>query len=83
MMTVAGRVDFSLLATFDSITYLHSLRQRWNIRKQLFETYIAALNLTKDKWKREVLLFQVEHAKQEVFYTIPETGVNFATAIEN
>ena len=42
----------------------------------------AALNINDDKQKRAVLLYQAGQATQEIFDTIPETGDDFATAME-
>ena len=81
-MAVAGRIDLAPLATFNPITDPHSLSQRWKSWKHSFETYIAALNLTKDKQKREILLYRVREAKHEIFDTIPDKGDDFATAME-
>ena len=81
-MAVAGRLDLSPLATFDPVIGPSSLRQRWNSWKRCFDINIAALNINDDKPKRAVLLYQAGQATQEVFDTIPETGDDFATAIE-
>ena len=65
-MTVGVRIDLALLATFDPITDPHSLRKRLKSWKRCFETYIVALNLTKDKLKRAVSLYQVEQAMEKL-----------------
>ena len=81
-MAVASRIDLSPLATFDPLSDPSSLSQRWNIWKRRFEIYVLALNIYDDKQKRAVLLYQAGQATQEIFDTIPETGDDFATAIE-
>ena len=43
--------------------------------------YLVALNITEDKQKRALLLYQAGQATQEIFDTLPETGEDFAMAI--
>ena len=81
-MAVAGRIDLSPLTTFDPVSDPSSLSQRWNSWKGRFEVYVAALNINDDKQKRAVLLYQAGQATQEIFDTIPETGDDFARAME-
>ena len=81
-MAVAGRINLSPLATFDPVSNPSSLGQRWKSWKRRFEIYVAALNINDDKQKRAVLLYQAGQATQEIFDTIPETGDDFATAME-
>ena len=47
-------LEVAFLATSDPITDPLSLRQKWKSWKWCLETYIAALNLIKDKRKRMV-----------------------------
>ena len=42
--------------------------------------YLMALNITIDKQKRALLLYQVSEATQEIFETLPETGEDYDTA---
>ena len=81
-MAVAGRINLSPLATFDPVSDPSSLSQRWKSWKWHFKIYVAALNINDDIQKRAVLLYQAGYATQENFGTIPETGDDFATAME-
>ena len=42
---------------------------------------MTAMNITNDKQKRAVLLYQVGQATQEIFDTLPDTGDDFDTAM--
>ena len=42
---------------------------------------MTAMNITNDKQKRAVLLYQVGQATQEIFDTLPDTGDDFGTAM--
>ena len=46
-----------------------------------FKTYIVATNITDDKQKRAMVLYQAGPATQEIFETIPDTGDDFDTAL--
>lgn len=81
-MAVAGKINLSPLAPFDPVSDPSLLSQWWKSWKRRFEIYVAAINITDDKQKRAVLLYQAGQATQEIFDTIPETGDNFATAME-
>lgn len=55
------------------------LSQRWKTWKKRFETYLIALNITDDKQKRALLLYQ---AGQEIFDTLDGTGYDYKIALE-
>lgn len=38
------------------------------------------MNITNDKWKRALLLYQAGEATQEIFETLPDTGEDYDTA---
>ena len=69
------------LPSFDPVSEPSSIAQRWKTWKRRFETYIVALNITDDKQKRALLLYQAGQATQEIFDTIPETGYDYNTAM--
>ena len=81
-MAVPGRINLSPLPTFDPVSDPSSLSQRWNSWKRRFEIYVAALNIIDDTQKRAVLLYLAGQATQEILDAIPETGDDFATAME-
>ena len=43
--------------------------------------YLVATNITDDKQKRAMLLYQAGPDTQEIFKTIPDTGDDFNTAL--
>ena len=53
----------------------------WKSWKRRFETYLAALNITEDKQKRALLLYQAGQETQELFDTLPDTGDDYTTAL--
>ena len=80
-MAVAGKLDLPPLRPFDPVSDPTSLSQRWKSWKRRFEIYVAAQKIEDDKQKRAVLLYQVGEATQEIFYTLPDTGDEYATAM--
>ena len=66
---MASRPDVSLLPPFDPVGDPTSLSQRWKTWKKRFETYLLALNITEDKQKRALLLYQAGQDTQEIFET--------------
>ena len=75
-----AKIDLAPLPPFDPFSDPSSLSQRWKIWTKRFQTYIAAMNITNDKQKRALLLYQAGEATQEIFETLPETGEDYATA---
>ena len=67
MAAVAGRIDLTPLSVFDPISDPTSIGQRWKSWKRRFDIYVIAVNITEDKQKRAVLLYQVGQATQEIF----------------
>ena len=78
---MAAKIDLAPLPPFDPVTEPSSLCQRWKAWKRRFETYLVALNVTEDKQKRALLLYQAGQETQELFDTLPDTGEDYATAI--
>ena len=58
-----------------------SLSQRWKTWKRRFETYLIALDITNDKQKRALLLYQAGQETQEIFDTLSDTGEDYKTAL--
>ena len=78
---MAGRVEVTPLPPFDPVSDPSSLSQRWKSWKRRFETYLAAFNITEDKQKRALLLYQAGQETQELFDTLPDTGDDYTTAL--
>ena len=78
---MATKINLTPLPPFDPLTEPSSISQCWKSWKHWFETYLVALNITEDKQKRALLLYQAGQATQEVFHMLPETGEDFATAM--
>ena len=77
---MATRVDLPPLPQFDPLTDRSSLSQRWQAWTRRFETYLIATNITDDKQKRAMLLYQAGPDTQDIFDTLTETGTDYATA---
>ena len=80
---MAARIDLTPLQVFDSISDPSSISQRWKSWKRRFETYLIALNITDDKQKRALLLYQAGELTQEIFDAIPDTGEDYPTAMRS
>ena len=78
---MAARIDLSPLPPFNPTSDPSSLCQRWKAWKRRFETYLIAVNVTDDKQKRALLLYQAGQETQELFDTLPDTGDDYATAL--
>ena len=78
---MATRADLPPLPQFEPLTDPSSLGQRWKNWVKWFKTYIVATNITDDKQKRAMVLYQAGPATQEIFETIPDTGDDFDTAL--
>ena len=72
---------FCPLAPFDPVSDPSSLSQRWKAWKRRFETYLVATNVTADKQKRALLLYQAGEETQDLFDTLTDTGTDYATAL--
>jgi hypothetical protein len=79
---MAIKLDLGSIPPFDPVSNPSSIGQRWTTWKKRFQTYITAMNVTDDKQKRALLLFQAGQATQEIFETLPETGDDYATALQ-
>ena len=78
---MAFKVEVTPLPMFDPMSDPSSLSQRWKAWKNRFETYISAINVTDDKQKRALLLYQAGQETQELFDTFTDTGTDYATAM--
>ena len=79
---MAMRPDVTPLPPFDPHGDPTSLSQRWKTWKKRFETYLLALNITDDKQKRALLLYQAGQETQEIFDTLTATGDDYKTALD-
>ena len=77
---MATRVDLPPLPPFDALSDQSSLSQRWKTWIKRFETYIVATNITDDKPKRAMLLYQAGPDTQDIFETLEDTGEDYNTA---
>ena len=77
---MAARVDLLPLPLFDPLSDQTSLSQRWKSWTKRFEMYLVATNITDDKQKRAMLLYQAGSATQDIFETLTDTGTDYATA---
>ena len=75
-----AKIDLAPLPPFDPHGDPSCLSQRCTIWTKRFQTYIVPMNITNDKQKRALLLYQAGEATQEIFETLPETGEDYATA---
>jgi hypothetical protein len=71
---MAVRLEVHPLPPFDPTSDPTSVDQRWKTWSKRFETYLVALNITEDKQKRALLLYQAGQATQEIFETLQDTG---------
>ena len=78
---MATKIVLTPLPSLNPLTEPSSISQHWKLWKRQFQTYLVALNITKDKQKRALLFYQAEQATQEIFDTLPETGEDFATVM--
>ena len=69
------------LPPFDPVGDPTSLSQRWKSWKRRFETYLVALNITDDKQKPALLLYQAGQETQKIFDTLTETGEDYSTTL--
>ena len=77
---MVSKIDLSPLPPFDPLTDPSSLSQRWKAWKKHFQTYLTAMNITNDKQKKALLLYQASEATQEIFEMLPDTGEDYETA---
>ena len=75
-----AKIDLTPLLPFDPFSDPSSLCQRWKIWTKCFQTYVVAMNITNDKQKRMLLLYQAGEATQEIFETLPETREDYVPA---
>ena len=79
---MATRPDVAPLPPFDPVGDPTSRSQRWKTWKKLFGMYLVALNITDDKQKRALLLYQAGQETQKIFDTLDGTGDDYKTALE-
>jgi hypothetical protein len=77
---MATRVDLPPLPPFDPTCDQTSVSQRWKTWTKRFETYLIATNITDDRQKRAMLLYQAGPDTQDIFDTLElETRVKTTT----
>ena len=79
---MAARIEVHPLPLFDPVSDPTSISQRWKAWKRRFETYLVALNITDDKQKRALLLYQAGQETQEIFDTLTDTKDDYKTAVD-
>jgi hypothetical protein len=77
---MATRVDLPPLPPFDPTCDQTSVSQRWKTWTKRFETYLIATNITDDRQKRAMLLYQAGPDTQDIFDTLEDTGEDYNTA---
>ena len=77
---MAVHLEVHPLPPFDPTSDPTSVDQRWKTWLKRFETYLVALNITDDKQKRALLLYQAGQATQEIFETLQDTGDKYDEA---
>ena len=76
---MATIVDLPHLPQFDPLSDQSSLSQRWKAWTKRFETYLVATNITEDGQKWAMVLYQAGWDTQDIFDTLTETGMDYAT----
>ena len=72
----------SPMPPFDPDTDLGAdLAVRWKIWRDDFDTYLVASNITNDKRKRALLLYQAGSRVREIFRNLDDNGEDFQTAV--
>ena len=79
---MAAKLDLAPLPPFDPLHEPSSLSQRWKSWTKRFQTYVAAMNITDDRQKRALLLYQAGPETQEIFETLTDTGDDYKTTQE-
>ena len=79
---MGAKIEVHLLQPFHPVTDPMSIGQRLKTWKCQFETYLIAVNVTNDKQKRVLLLYQAGKETQEIFETFTDTGDDYKTTIE-
>lgn len=77
---MATKIDIPPLPQFDPHSHQSSLSQWWKSWMKRFETYLVPANITDDKQKRAMLLYQVGSAAQDIFEILSDTGSDYATS---
>ena len=79
---MARKVDLAPFPPFDPLSEPSSLGQRWKNWTKRFQVYLTAMNITDDKQRRALLLYQAGPATQDIFETFADTGDDYKTALE-
>ena len=79
---MAAKLDLVPLPPFDPLNEPSLLSQRWKNWTKGFQTYVAAMNITDDKQKRALFLYQAGPATQEIIETLSDTGDDYKTVQE-
>ena len=78
---MAKVLDLSAVPTF-SVSDHRTLAQRWEKWTKSLDYYLCASGVTDQKQKRAVLLHLAGPDVQEIFETLPNTGDDYKTALE-
>ena len=79
---MARKFDLAPFPPFDPSSEPSSLGQRWKNWTKRFQVYLTAMNITDDKQRRALLLYQAGPATQDIFETLADTGDDYKTALE-
>ena len=79
---MAAKLDLAPLPLFDPLIDPSLLSQRWKSWTKRFQTYVTAINITDEKQKRELLLYQAGPATQEIFETLSDTGDDYKEKLD-
>ena len=71
---ISYRPDLTPMAYFDAKGDPGSVSQRWKQWVRRFKCYIDAMNITSNKQKRALLIYQAGPDVQDIFETLEETG---------
>ena len=74
---MAAKLDLAPLPLFDPLHEPSLLSQSWKSWTKRFKMYVAAMNITDDKRKRALLLYQAGLETQEIFKTLTDAGGEF------
>ena len=77
---MAVKLDLAPLPPFDPTSEPSAMGQRLKSWTKRFQTYVAAVNITDDKQKRVLLLYQAGPVTEEIFDTLSDTGNDYKTA---
>ena len=80
---MAAKIEVHPLQPFDPVTDPTSIGQRWKTWKQRFETYLVAVNVTDDKQKRALLLYQAGKKHRKFLKPSPILAMTIKPPMKN